>query len=86
MEHGRRSIKAEIDRQLKIDEEKDLDDRMQKLESLKDDNSKYFYVLRDIQNMNRNNKTSMLVKDKDGTIPGSTIEKIKVIENYFKVP
>ena len=40
--------------------------------------------MRDIQNINRNNKSSILMKDKEDNVPGSNIEKIKVIEDYFK--
>ena len=57
---------------------------LEKLESVKDDNTKYYYVMRDLQNINRNNKSSIILKDKDGNIPGSTTDKIKIIEEYFK--
>ena len=36
---------------------------MEKLENIKDDNTKYFYVIREMQNNNRNQKSSMIVKD-----------------------
>ena len=57
---------------------------MQHLENMKDDTTKYFYVMRNVQNMNRNTKSTMLVKDKEGNTPGSTTEKIKVIQEYFE--
>ena len=84
LERERKGITDKIRKQLKAEEEKDLDQKMKRLESLKDDNSKYFYVMREVQNMNRNKKSSMLVKDSEGNVPGSTTEKIKIIENYFK--
>ena len=84
LEHERKGIKSKITKQLKANEEKALDEKMQRLESLKDDNSKYFYVMRDIQNMNSNKKSAMLVKDVNGNVPGSNEGKIKVIEDYFK--
>ena len=57
---------------------------MKHLEELKDDNTKYYYVMRNIQSMNRNNKSSIIVKDTDGNVQGSNEDKIKVIEKYFK--
>ena len=60
MERERKNIKKEIQRQLKIKEEKEIDQKMEHLENLKDDNTKYFHVMREIQNMNRNTKTSII--------------------------
>ena len=57
---------------------------MKHLESMKDDTTKCFYVMRNIQNMNRNTKASIIVKDREGNVPGSNEEKIKVIKDYFK--
>ena len=57
---------------------------MAHLESIKDDNTKYFYILRYLQNNNSNKKTSIIVKDKEGNCPGSTTDTIKIIEEYFK--
>ena len=51
---------------------------------MKDDNTKYYYVMRDIQSINRNSKSSIILKDKNGDIPGSNEDKIKIIEQYFK--
>ena len=65
-------------------EEEEVDQKLEKLESVKDDNTKYYYVMRDLQNINKNNKSSIILKDKDGNIPGSTTDKIEIIEEYFK--
>ena len=84
MENQRKDIKKKITKKLKEAEEKDLDDKLQHLESIKDENTKYYYAMRDIQNYNKNRKSTMIIKDQDGNIPGSNEEKIKVIEKYFK--
>ena len=57
---------------------------MKHLEQIKDDNTKYFYVMRDIQKTNRNTKSTVLIKDKEGNVPGTNEGKIKVIEEYFR--
>ena len=75
-------IKKEMNKRLKKKEEQELDEKMKHLESLKDDNTKYHYVLREINKPKH--KTSILVKDSEGNVPGSTAEQIKVIEEYFK--
>ena len=84
LEEERVGIKKKITQKLKVNEERELDEKLRNLESMKDDTTKYFYVMRNLQNMNRNTKTPMLIKDKEGNTPGSTTEKIKVIEEYFK--
>ena len=83
-ESRRRNIQKEITSKLKAAEERELDQKMKHLESLKDDNTKYYYVMRDIQSINRNRKTSIIVKDPEGNVPGSTEDKIKIIQQYFK--
>ena len=55
---------------------------MEKLERIKDDNTKYHYVMREINRPKQ--KIQILVKDEEGNVPGSTTEKIKIIEDYFK--
>jgi hypothetical protein len=84
LENDRRAIKAVINKKIKKAEEEEVDQKLEKLESVKDDNTKYYYVMRDLQNTNRDNKTSIILKDKHGNIPGSNIDKIKIIEEYFK--
>ena len=79
-----KSIKKLINKKLKEQEEQELDRKLEHLESIKDDNTKYFYVLRDLQKINTNKKASIIVKDKEGNCPGSTQDKIKIIEEYFK--
>ena len=71
-----------MNKRLKKKEEQELDEKMKHLESLKDDNTKYHYVLREINKPKH--KISILVKDSQGNVPGSTAEQIKVIEEYFK--
>lgn len=83
-ESDRRAIKAKIDQKIKRAEEEKVDQMLEKLENVKDDNTKYYYVMRDLQNINRNNKSCIILKDKDGNIPGSNADKIKIIENHFK--
>ena len=82
-ESDRRAIKAEINKKIKRAEE-EVDQKLEKLESVKDDNTKYYYIMRDIQSINRDNKSSIILKDKNGDIPGSNADKIKIIEDYFK--
>ena len=84
LEEERKGIKKKIEKKLKLNEEKEIDEKMHHLENMKDDTTKYFYVMRNLQNMNRNTKTPMIIKDKEGNTPGSTQEKIKVIEDYFR--
>ena len=79
-----KSTKKKINKKLKKIEEDDIDKKLELLEQIKDDNTKYFYVLRDLQKLNNNKKASIIVKDKEGNCPGSTQEKITVIEEYFK--
>ena len=75
-------IKKEINYRLKKKEEKEVDEKMEKLERIKDDNTKYHYVMREINKPKQ--KIPILVKDEDGNVPGSTAGKIKIIEEYFK--
>ena len=75
-------IKKEINHRLKKREEKVLDDKMEKLEKCSDDNTKYHYVMREINRPTH--KIPIPVKDEDGNAPGSISEKIKIIEKYFK--
>ena len=77
-------IKCQIQNKLKIIEEKEVDNKLQQLEQIKDHNTKYFYALRSLQNSKKNKKASIIVKDKNGNCPGTTSEKIKVIDAYFK--
>ena len=44
---------------LKEIKETELDKKMEKLEHTKDDNTKYFYVIREMQNNNRNQKSNV---------------------------
>ena len=45
--------------------------KLENLEQIKDDISKYFYVIRDLQKINNNNKkASIIVKDQEGNCPG----------------
>ena len=82
LRNERKYIKKEIDQRLKKKEEKDLDMKLEHLEKIKDDNTKYHYVLRDLNKPKH--KVPIMVKDKEGNVPGSTAEKIKVIREYFK--
>ena len=79
-----KTIKKQINKKLKKLEEEDIDRKLQHLEKISDDNTKYFYVLRDLQNVNNNKKAAIIVKDKEGNCPGATEDKIKIIEEYFK--
>ena len=78
----RRDLKKEIDTRLKEREEKELDSKMEQLERIKDDNTKYHYIMRDLNKPKQ--KIPILVKNKEGDVPGTTQEKIKIIEDYFK--
>lgn len=84
LKYEAKTIKKNINKKLKEVEENDLDKKMEHLELIKDDNTKYFYVLRSLHNSNNNKKAAIIVKDKDGNVPGSTADKIKIIETYFK--
>ena len=75
-------IKKEINYRMKKLEEKEIDEKMAHIESIKDDNTRYHYAMRDINKPTQ--KVPILVKDSEGNIPGSTSEKIKIIEEYFK--
>ena len=79
-----KNIKKEINTKLKKIEEDQLDKKMENLEKCKDENTKYFYVLREMQNEDKNKKASIIVKDEQGNAPGSNKEKIKVIQDYFQ--
>ena len=54
-------------------EEKEIDEKMAHIESIKDDNTRYHYAMRDINRPTQ--KVPILVKDSEGNIPGSTSEK-----------
>ena len=82
MKNKRRNLKKEIDAKLKEKEERELDSKMEHLEKLKDDNSKYHYIMRDLNRPKE--KIPILVKNEQGEAPGTTQEKIKIIEEYFK--
>ena len=56
---------------------------MENLEKCKDENTKYYYVMREMQNEDKNKKASIIVKDENGNVPGSNQAKIEVIQNYF---
>ena len=62
-----------MNKRLKKKEEQELDEKMKHLESLKDDNTKYHYVLREINKPKH--KTSILVKDSQGNVPGSMLNR-----------
>ena len=55
---------------------------MERLERIKDDNTRYHYVMREMNKPKQ--KIPILVKDEEGNVPGSTAGKIKIIEDYFK--
>ena len=82
LRNERKYIKKEIDKRLKKKEEKELDMKLEHLEKIKDDNTKYHYVLRDLNKPKH--KVPIMVKDKEGNVPGSTAAKIQVIGEYFK--
>ena len=63
-------------------EEKEIDQKMEHLESLRDDNTRYHYAMREINKPK--NKIPILVKDQEGNVPGCTQCKIKIIEGHFK--
>ena len=71
-----------MNRKLKKKEEQELDRKMEHLEKITDDNTRYHYVMREINKPKQ--KIPILVKDAEGNVPGSTSEKIKIIEEYFK--
>ena len=73
-----------MNNRLKQIEEDKLDEKMEKLEKCKDENTKYYYVLREMQNDEKNKKASIIVKDEEGNVAGSNKEKIKVIQGYFQ--
>ena len=77
-----RNLKKAIDKRLKENEENELDEKMQRLEDIKDDNTKYHYVMRELNRPKK--KIPILVKDDEGNIPGTATGKIKIIESYFK--
>ena len=79
-----KNVKKEINTKLKKIEEDHLDKKMEHLEKCKDENTKYFNVLREMQNEDKNKKASIIVKDEKGNVPGSNKEKIKVIQDYFQ--
>ena len=74
-EEERKGLQKKIKSKLKENEERDLDIKMKNLEAIKNDNTKYYYVMRSLQNSNRNTKSSILVKDKEGNTPGSNEDK-----------
>ena len=79
LQHEAKNIENNINKKLKEVEENDLDKKMEHLESIKDDNTKYFYVLRSLHNSNSNKKAPIIVKDKEGNVQGATSDKIKII-------
>ena len=64
---------------------KELDQKMKHLESIKDDNTIYLYVLRDLQNLNKNNKSSTLVKDSEGNVSGFKLTKDQSNRKIFQI-
>ena len=79
-------VKKEIDRRLRKKEEEEVNKKMEHLESIKDDNTKYHYMMRDINKPTH--KVPILVKDENGDVPGSTEGKIAEIlqEDPFPTP
>ena len=59
-------VKKEIDRRLRKKEEEEVNKKMEHLESIKDDNTKYHYVMRDINKPTH--KVPILVKDENGDV------------------
>ena len=78
----RRIIKKQIQKKLKEYEEKILNDKLEKLEQVKNDSNKYYQVLRDI-NSNKVKKT-LLVTDNKGKIAGATAKKLEIIKEHFQ--
>ena len=68
-------VKKEIDRRLRKKEEEEVNKKMEHMESIKDDKTKYHYVMRDINKPT--SKVPILVKDENGDVPGSTEGKIE---------
>ena len=79
-----KNVIKKLNNRLKQIEEDKLDEKMETLEKCKDENTKYYYVLRDMQNDEKNKKASIIVKDEEGNVAGSNKEKIKVIQGYFQ--
>ena len=69
---------------MKENKERELDNKMKHLEDTKNDNIRHFYVMRYIQKHNRNTKSPIMIKVKEGNVPGTKEGKIKVIEEYFR--
>ena len=67
-----KSIQRSIHEKLKIIEEEELDSKLHHIEQIRDDNTKYFYAIRSLQNANKNKKATIIVRDKEGNCMGST--------------
>ena len=79
--NGQQAYSSNINYRLKKKEEKEVDEKMEKPERIKDDNTKYHYVMREINRPKQ--KIPILVKDEEGNVPGSITEKTKIIEKII---
>ena len=74
--------KEEIHRIMKTKEEKDLDQKLQHLESVSNDSNKYHQAMRDLRRQKSNKP--LLVTDSEGNVAGSTTKKLELIKEHFE--
>ena len=82
IKNERRVLQKDIKKLMKAEAEKEAKADHEHLDSLKDDSTKYFQVLRSLKL--KTPKQPLFVKTKDGKIPTTNEEKGEVIKTYFK--
>ena len=76
-----RKIKKEIKKSIKEHEEKQLDEELKKLEASKDDSSRYYRVMREMQ---YKKPRPLKIKDEENKMAGTDERKAEIITIYFK--
>ena len=76
-----REKKKQIHKCIKESEEKELDERLRKLEESGDEPSRYYRVMRDIQ---YKKPRPLQIKDENNYVAGTDERKVEIITNYFK--
>ena len=77
-----REVKKETKKRLKEVETQQIDGKMAKIETMKNDSTRYFAALKELQSCKK--KENLVVKDKEGKIAATDEEQIKIISDYFQ--
>ena len=76
-----KNLKKDIKKRLKENEESALNDKLKLLETTKDDSTRYYSVLRDMQ---YTKPRPLQIKDEKNVMAGTDVRKAEIITKYFQ--